>query len=497
MAIEMLSVPSLVLRKTWVRALLLALVVTALSYLIAIGRLHIVLFTFLSCVALAVSTANPRRGVVTLLLFSVFLGEVRRIVDMSGDWASTDPLLLIVPAFSMLLGISVILRERLNTPLARMVLALMVMMALEIFNPLQGGLSVGLGGAFFYIPPLMFFWMGRRYATPEFIDALLYRLVLPVAVIAAIAGCAQVFIGFAPWEQAWINHVATSYAALNVGGIIRPFAFFTSSAEYSEFMGIAVALAACGVWTGHRRAAGWLVLLVPALFLASGRESLLKGFFAVLVIWAVRRGASRGTYLRLAFGAAVLFAAMAWVLPKIMHDSGGGTSKADLLLAHQVGGLLNPTDARQSTLAIHWYFLKTGVISGFTAPAGHGLGASTIAAKKFGEGQTATEVDFGDMFVDLGFLGGFLYLAIVYNVFKSLARNWARLGDPATLQTYAVMLATILGWLISGEYAIAPIAWFVMGAIDATRVRLAQTDPPRPSKGRGFASLGLLKGRSP
>lgn len=482
----MSALPALAVRKTWVRLILLAAVVVALAYLIAIGRLRLVSFAFLAGMVLSLSIASPRRGVVALLLCSVFLGEVRRIIDMSGDWTSTDPLLLIVPAFSMLLGVSVLLRERLNTPLARMVMALLAMMAVEIFNPLQGGLSVGLGGAFFYIPPLMFFWLGRRYATPAFIDAMLYRLVLPVAVFAAIVGCTQVFVGFAPWEQAWIDHVSTSYSALNVGGIIRPFAFFTSSAEYSEFMGIAVALAACGVWTGHRRAAVWLLLLVPALFLASGRESLLKGFLAVLVIWAIQRGASRGTYIRVAVGAVVMLTAMTWVLPKIMHDS-TGTSKADLLLAHQVGGLLNPTDAKQSTLAVHWYFLKNGVVSGFTAPAGHGLGASTIAAKKFGEGQTATEVDFGDMFVDLGFVGGFLYLAIVYNVFKSLVKNWQRLRDPATLQTFAVMLATILGWLISGEYAIAPIVWFIMGAIDATRVRLAETDPPRAGKRPGFA----------
>ncbi len=476
------DIPAQVLRNVWVRALLLALLVVGLAYMIAIGRIRLVMFAFLASAVLSLSVASPRRGVIALLLCSCFLGELRRIIDMTGDWTSTDPLLLIVPAFSSLLGIGAILRERIDTPISRMALALMAMMVLEIFNPLQGGLSVGLGGAFFYLPPLMFFWLGRRYATPAFIDAMLYRLVLPVAVFAALVGCAQVFIGFSPWEQAWIDHVSTTYAALNVGGIIRPFAFFTSSAEYSEFMGIAVALAACGVWTGHRRAAIWLVLLVPALFLASGRESLLKGFLAVLVIWAVKRGASRGTYLRLAIGAAVMFGVMSWVLPKIMHDSGGGTSKADLLLAHQDGGLLNPTDAKQSTLAVHLYFLKSGILSGFTAPAGHGLGASTIAAKKFGGGETSTEVDFGDMFVDLGFVGGFIFLALTYQVFKALMKNWARLGDPATLQTFAVMLATILGWLISGEYAIAPIAWFVMGSIDATRARLSHSDPPRADK---------------
>jgi hypothetical protein len=418
---------------------------------------------------LTMGIVNARLAIMVLLTYAFFDGDIRRLVNSVYGWPAIDPLLLLVPVVGGIFGLSVLLREKIDTPLSRLILVLMVLMGLEIFNPLQGGLRVGLGGAFFYIPPLMFFWLGRRYATPAFIENLLYRLVLPISVLAAIAGYMQTIFGFAPWEQDWINHVTASYAALNVGGYIRPFAFFTSSAGYVTVLSIGSAIALAGIWLGHRRAALALVPLLPALVLSSERSAIVKLLVAGLVVWALQRGGGKGWYLRVSLAGLATVGLLTFALPHLM-PSRPDSGQVNALLAHQVGGLANPLNAKDSTLMVHLDMLGQGILSGFTHPYGYGLGVTTAAAGKFasggGEGRS-TETDFGNMFVSLGFVGGIIYLVIIARVLWALISNWQRQRQRASVMILAVLLVTGAAWLIAGQYSIPLLLWLLIGTADA------------------------------
>ncbi|MBU2774313.1 hypothetical protein HMI48_10610 [Acidithiobacillus ferrooxidans] len=418
---------------------------------------------------LTLGRVNARLAIMVLLTYAFFDGDIRRLVNSVYGWPAIDPLLLLVPVVGSIFGLSVLLREKVDTPLSRLILVLMVLMGLEIFNPLQGGLRVGLGGAFFYIPPLMFFWLGRRYATPAFIESLLYRLVLPISVLAAIAGYMQTIFGFAPWEQDWINHVAASYAALNVGGYIRPFAFFTSSAGYVTVLSIGSAIALAGIWLGHRRAALALVPLLPALVLSSERGPIVKLLVAGLVVWALQRGSGKGWYMRVSLAGLATAALLAFALPHLM-PSHSDSGQVNALLSHQVGGLANPLNAKDSTLMLHLQILGNGVFSGFTHPYGYGLGAGTGAASKFaasGSEGESTETDFGNMFVNLGFVGGIIYLVIMVRVLWLLFIDWQLRQQRVSLMILAVLLVTFATWLIAGEYSSPLLLWLLIGATDA------------------------------
>ncbi|MDA8379094.1 MAG: hypothetical protein M0Z50_19055 [Planctomycetia bacterium] len=418
---------------------------------------------------LMLGIVNARLAIMVLLTYAFFDGDIRRLVNSVYGWPAIDPLLLLVPVVGSIFGLSVLLREKVDTPLSRLILVLMVLMGLEIFNPLQGGLRVGLGGAFFYIPPLMFFWLGRRYATPAFIESLLYRLVLPISVLAAIAGYMQTIFGFAPWEQDWINHVAASYAALNVEGYIRPFAFFTSSAGYVTVLSIGSAIALAGIWLGHRRASLALVPLLPALVLSSERGPIVKLMVAGLVVWALQRGGGKGWYLRVFLAGLVTAGLLAFTLPHLM-PSNSDSGQVNALFAHQVGGLANPLNAKDSTLMLHLQILGNGVLSGFTHPYGYGLGAGTGAASKFansGSEGESTETDFGNMFVNLGFVGGIIYLVIMVRVLWSLLIDWQLRRQRVSLMVLAVLLVTLASWLIAGQYSSPLLLWLLIGATDA------------------------------
>jgi hypothetical protein len=414
---------------------------------------------------LTLGVVNARLAMMVLLTYAFFNGDIRRMVNSVYGWPAIDPLLLLVPVVATIFGLSVLLRDKVDTPISRLVLVLIGLMGLEIFNPLQGGLRVGLGGAFFYIPPLMFFWLGRRYATPAFIERLLYQLVLPIAVLAAIAGYMQTFFGFAPWEQDWINRVAASYAALNVGGYIRPFAFFTSSAGYVTVLSIGSAIALAGIWLGHRRAALALVPLLPALVLSSERAPIVKLLVAGLVVWALQRGGGKGWYLRVSLAGFATAGLLAFALPHFMH-SHSDSGQVNVLLTHQVGGLANPLNSKDSTLMLHLHYLGIGMLAGFTHPYGYGLGATTAAAGKFAGKGISTETDFGNMFASLGFVGGIIYLVIMVRVLWALISDWQLRRQRVSLMILTVLLVTLASWLIAGQYSSPLLLWLLIGATD-------------------------------
>jgi hypothetical protein len=418
---------------------------------------------------LTLGVVDARLAIMALLTYAFFNGEIRRLVNSLCGWPAMDPLLLLAPIVAIIFGISVLLRDKVDTPISRLVLILLGLMGLEIFNPLQGGLKVGLAGAFFYIPPLMFFWLGRSYATPAFIERLLYKLVLPVAVLAAIAGYMQTFFGFAPWEQAWIDHVASHYAALNVGGYIRPFAFFTSSAGYGTVLCIGSAIALAGIWLGHRRAALALVPLLPALVLTSQRSAVVKLLVAGLVVWALQRGGGKGWRLRVMLAGLATAGLLTFVLPHLM-PSNADSGRTNALLTHQAAGLAHPLNSKDSTLILHLHYLGSGMLSGFTHPYGYGLGASTAAVGKFAGGGAegiSTETDFGNMFVSLGFVGGIIYLVIIARVLWALISDWQLRRQRTSLMILAILVVTGAAWLIAGQYSIPLLLWLLIGATDS------------------------------
>ena len=66
-----------------------------------------------------------------------------------GTSISNDPLLVVGPVICGLLFLRAAFERRLSaeTPLSKLIVALMVVMTLEVFNPLQGGLTVGIASS--------------------------------------------------------------------------------------------------------------------------------------------------------------------------------------------------------------------------------------------------------------------------------------------------------------------------------------------------------------
>lgn len=253
----------------------------AIAYLLSApqtGNLQLIASTLLLCLYVAATVLRPALGLGLVCVTVPFLGMLRRILYQQSQ-TSFDTLLLVIPLYSalMLLVIVTIHRDRFHTILrqsltSRLLLGLMLILLIQVFNPLQGGLTVGLAGALFYIVPLCWYFIGRLYLTERTMKGIL-SIFIVASVIAAGYGLMQTLVGFPDFDTYWTSQVSKgSYAALYVGGTIRAFGPATSAAEYAGFLSSGLAcLLALVVFRKRLVVLAPIALLGAALFLESSR----------------------------------------------------------------------------------------------------------------------------------------------------------------------------------------------------------------------------------
>jgi len=424
---------------------------------------------------------SPTVGFPALLVFLSFLGGVRRWLIPVFGWPQNDPLLLVAPLIAILFFINLLPTRRLPMVkgLPRLLNILLVFMIVEIVNPLQGGIAVGIAGALFYIVPVMWFYLGRLNATPALLKRL-FLVTVGISILAAIYGLYQTWFGYSASEEEWVK--LTHMEALHVGGGNRAFAFFTFSAEYDWFLCLGIVL----LWAAFLRRKYLALLPIPllglAVFFESGRGSVVSTLATCVALWAIQGRTLRVWLPRGAL--ALVLAVVGLVLSLQQAQQMQFSSQTQALVSHQTNGLLDPTNAKTSTAGIHSGLVLGGFAGGFRTPIGVGLGATTIAAQKFGAGEGSTEVDISNMFVSLGFMGGFLYLAIVGLILITAVRYWHQARTGVALAIVGILFLLFGQWLNGGQYSIAFLIWFCIGGLDrlsrqqAAKMKAVKNEPP-------------------
>jgi len=121
---------------------------------------------------------------VAMMLFEPVRGLLRRAQYLVVDYAGQDPIHLLTPLVTLMAFAMLLRSQRLNmfraTPLAGSVSCLGLIFALEIFNPLQGGLLIGLSGAMFLLVPVVWFYFGQS------VSAKLIQTALRLVVLGGI-----------------------------------------------------------------------------------------------------------------------------------------------------------------------------------------------------------------------------------------------------------------------------------------------------------------------
>lgn len=420
------------------------------------ARLLIALALF-AVVALQ-AEVQPVRLLVGLAASLPLLGLFRRLVSELIPYTTVDPLVLLVPVALGLLTLRAVRDD--TSPRTSLAVAVFWLSAFTVAGSLNPGdsLTAGISGLIFVLGPQLAFWIGR-VSSDQTVERVL-RMTVLVATLTACYGVLQVLHGFPSWDQTWITE--HGYAALNVNGTVRPFASYSAASEFA-FM---CALAAAACVFGHRflRAPVLfpaLVILLGALLLESVRTAILQLLLAVLVVVGARLRLRPMLTLVLSVGA--LIAVPLLVAKTAPATSGSGA--ASTLVQHQVSGLANPLESKDSTADTHLKLIVGGLRSPLQHPLGVGTGAVTSAGEKFGGTSQDTESDLSNVSVALGFPGAAAYIAVLLMGFRRAYRLASERHVLGAI-VLAILTATAFQWLNGGQYAVAWLPWLLLGWLD-------------------------------
>jgi hypothetical protein len=428
-------------------------------------------------------------GMLAMLLFEPLRGFLRRAQFIFVEYTTNDPIHLVTPLITVL-AFTILLWQRreqlfVAQPLGVPITLLGLLFGLQIFNPFQGGLFVGLSGAMFILLPMAWFYFGRSMH-PTFMTTAL-RLIVVMGLLCSLHGVYQLLIGFPSFEQYWIAHT-DHYESIQVGHVQRALATFNSAEEWGRYVQYG-ALIAFGFAVGTKLAKSrlaWLCAfagLVVMLMMTGQRTGifgLAAGIGTLILLGADSwRGAMKRALL---LGSPVVLVLALAQAPSA--DEMWGKSKDEkvgTMLSHTARGTLQP--AKEQSLDHRfriWTRLLTRIMP--ARPLGTGLGAGTVAAARYAD--PTDELYPIDSFVAVLLVGcslpvALLFLWILARVQIIAVRVYKQAEPDSHVATVRRIAAAIIPMLMLNSffgltftiYSAAPIAWLVIGWICAEAAR--------------------------
>ncbi|MEO8435161.1 MAG: O-antigen ligase family protein [Pyrinomonadaceae bacterium] len=427
-------------------------------------------------------------GLVAMMLFEPLRGFLRRIQYLFLPYSQTDPIHLVTPLIT-LLALAMVLQKRglrmfTQTSLAKLVSVLGLIYFLQIFNPLQGGLAVGLSGALFILVPVAWFYFGQTI-TPDFMRLAL-RLMVVLGIITSLWGLYHLAYGFPGFEQYWLDHT-DAYESIQVGKIKRALATYSSAEEWGRYIELGAIIAfgfAAGAINRVRRT-GWFLCggaLAVMLMLTGQRTAifgLILGVIVLLTLGAQTWRAALGRLL-LALAPVLLIGMLVNAPSSDDMQSLDEEQRFGAVLSHSTRGALSPTqEGSLQERFTTWSYLATEVIP--HNPLGMGLGATSLSVQRSDKGAALPPVDsyFISTAVTCSLAAALLFIGILARAGFMSWRAFQRAdrGSPEgqVWRVVAALMPVLILNSIFGNtftlYSVAPVGWLVVGWISAQQLR--------------------------
>jgi hypothetical protein len=407
--------------------------------------------------------------------YLTILGDLRRWLLAFAEWSGADPLLVVGPAVAILLwGVAMTSdRAGIETPLSRWILLLMGIMIVQIFNPIQGGLLVGAAGAMFLLVPLLWYWVGKSFGSEALLRMLFFRLLVPLACLAALFGLYQVAFGYPEYQLEWYR--VGGYTALGPSEeYLRPLSIFANLTEYAEYLGVAILALLVPLLRGRSSLGSVLLiaLLFGALFLIGTRGPVLFLIITGSILWALLGRSVRVWVPRLAIAILIGGVGLIYGLSQVAQVEGQGRAQFNIRRQAE----LVPEGKEGGPISTHLNLIRIAGNRTMERPLGHGLGYVTLAAGRFGDEGFSSEKDFTDMFLALGIPGGIVYLIVLAYATLLAIYYWMRTRSTVGLIVIGLLLFSVFGWLQPGQYVMTPLVWFCVGSLDRMQSAHPHTD---------------------
>ncbi len=421
-------------------------------------------------------------GLTAMILFEPFRGLLRRIQYIIVPYSQSEPIHLITPIVTFCAIALLLMRHKFEifraTPLAAATSILAAICLLQVFNPLQGGLFVGLTGALYILVPMAWFYFGQS-ANPDFVPRIL-RIIVVLAIVTSLHGVYQLYFGYPFFEQVWLDNT-DMYNSISVYNVKRALATFSSSEEWGRYTQIGCIIAAGLGFSrneGNKRVFwfGAAAALIVLLALTGQRTSIfgLMLGLAILFLTGARhfRGAAARTMLL--FVPFVLMFAL--VKPLTDDDGMSSDNKFGAMMTHTSKGVVDPTNEDSLYIRLEtWGELITKTLP--SNPFGIGLGAATLAATRGHWDQDfAIDNHFLSLALSAGVLATLLLVWILVRALVFCFRGW-RDSEHGSEQAdlWRIMLALTATLILHNFfgtslviYSVAPISWLMIGWISAT-----------------------------
>ncbi|HXM49659.1 MAG TPA: O-antigen ligase family protein [Pyrinomonadaceae bacterium] len=426
-------------------------------------------------------------GLVAMALFEPFRGLIRRAQYLFVDYASQDPIHLLTPIVTLFAFLLLIRSRRLeifhSTPLAGAVSILGLIYLIEIFNPLQGSLFVGLAGALFMFVPLLWFYFGQS-VNEEFISKIL-KLMVVLGLLTSLYGVYQLVNGYPAFEQYWLDNT-DFYDSINVGHVRRALATFSSAEEWGRYAEFG-AIAAFGFAAGAKRLGirlGWLLsgaALMCAVLLTAQRTAVFGLILGVAALVLLGAPTLPRAFIRLGLLLLPIVLVAVFVSPPTDQEmwSKGENETISTLLSHTQRGTLKPADEESFQIRLtNWTYLLTSVVP--YRPLGAGLGAGSLSEVRFKSDSDLPAIDSFILVVAVscGIPGVLLFLWILGRAaWLSLRMARSAPANNRNMTTRRIVAALMPALVLNSVfgltftlYSVAPLVWLLIGWISAETV---------------------------
>ena len=443
--------------------------IAAVTALVIIGQARAAVALTVAFALVTMAMVRTQWAIAATLVYLIFLADLRRLLILVDGWTTTDPLLMIGPVFAIaIFAYAWASRSvKLDTPLAYWILGLMGIMAIQVFNPKQGGLIVGVGGIMYTMVPVLWFWIGRTYATLPFIRRFFSYILLPLVLLATLVSFYHSLYGYLPYQMEW--YYVAGYTALgDLQTGLAPISFFASGTEHVVFLTVGIVV----LWAIGLQKNRATLLLIPPLFIAAfitgTRGPIAKLLIVGAGLWAIQGKTMTTWIVRGAVALLIAGVGLVWGLNQATEMS--FSDRIENRVQRQAQEFTQRDGKGRSSVGVHLTLLANGYRSALNNPLGYGLGAGSKAAKLGSNLNPSvahgTETDLGNSFLALGLPGGIVYHIIVFLVVWNSFRYWQQTRSATAMAFLGILGVTFMQWLSGGLYAISPLLWICIGALD-------------------------------
>ncbi len=426
------------------------------------------LIVVLSSLILFFSTLNYKRGMYFLLSYLIIMPFLRRVVYISQARIVNDPI-LVIPDIMLILMIAsywlfnsnYIMRFINRDKLTKVYTVFILLCILLVFNPLQGGILIGLAGAKLFILPALWFFIGLGLAKEDYRKLLWFLLI--TGTLTSIYSIYQYLFGFTSFELKWVEEIELS---LRIQEYLRPFSVFAGVSDAARYFQLAGGLAFMFMLSSKNPLLSFIMLClnVTALVLTVSRSAIFAFLFSIGVFLLWRGEDLRKIIIRSTILLLMIFSLYA-VIPEEYKEAPGISQRT--FVTHLRAGLLNPV--KEPSVEVRFSAWRNIPKLLLKAPFGYGIGSITLAAHRYGGFLFYTESSYFGIWGATGILGGLIFTYLLYLMFKYLIELYSRSDDREFFRIVIGFVSGMFASIIIAElfnfYAVAPFFWLTLGWI--------------------------------